>query len=278
MPPLLWHAELGKSLPDAWTGQHQRGVQLHDLRDAVAHLAPPLRAARVAAPAGRAGRGRRGDAADGGRRPAHHRPAGRQAVPDHPRAGPRLGQRPAAAQHRGRDGLLRRARRRHLHGDGAAARRPAAATPTTRAASGPATTSSCSRARSWARRSRSTSRSPTDHAVGALHHAAAERLRAHVLQPDVGGELAEGRVARADEHRHPRQRQVGDQPGPEERVHRAAAVDVDPAVPRRGERRDRVVEGAVHRDPWVVAAGRVVLSTCTGLPWYGQSAKGWMNS
>ncbi len=35
MPPLLWHAELGKSLPDAWTGTHQRGVQLHDLRDAV---------------------------------------------------------------------------------------------------------------------------------------------------------------------------------------------------------------------------------------------------
>ena len=35
MPPLLWHAELAKSLPDAWTGQHQRGVQLHDLRDAV---------------------------------------------------------------------------------------------------------------------------------------------------------------------------------------------------------------------------------------------------
>ncbi|MCW2702175.1 MAG: uncharacterized protein JWQ37_170 [Blastococcus sp.] len=35
MPPLLWHAELGKSLPDAWTGQHQRGVQLHDLHDAV---------------------------------------------------------------------------------------------------------------------------------------------------------------------------------------------------------------------------------------------------
>ena len=35
MPPLLWHAELGKSLPDAWTGEHQRGVQLHDLRDAV---------------------------------------------------------------------------------------------------------------------------------------------------------------------------------------------------------------------------------------------------
>ena len=35
MPPLLWHAELGRSLPDAWTGQHQRGVQLHKLADAV---------------------------------------------------------------------------------------------------------------------------------------------------------------------------------------------------------------------------------------------------
>jgi hypothetical protein len=35
MPPLLWHAELGKSLPDAWTGERQRGVQLHNLADAV---------------------------------------------------------------------------------------------------------------------------------------------------------------------------------------------------------------------------------------------------
>ncbi|HZZ48797.1 MAG TPA: hypothetical protein VFE65_18095 [Pseudonocardia sp.] len=34
LPPLMWHAELGRSLPDAWTGSHQRGVQLHDLRDA----------------------------------------------------------------------------------------------------------------------------------------------------------------------------------------------------------------------------------------------------
>jgi len=37
LPPLLWHAELGKSLPDLWSGQRQRGVQLHDLRDAVLH-------------------------------------------------------------------------------------------------------------------------------------------------------------------------------------------------------------------------------------------------
>ncbi|GIH94815.1 hypothetical protein ACFFMN_24305 [Planobispora siamensis] len=35
MPPLMWHAELGRSLPDMWTGTHQRGVQLHDMRDAV---------------------------------------------------------------------------------------------------------------------------------------------------------------------------------------------------------------------------------------------------
>ena len=35
LPPLLWHAELGRSLPDVWTGQRQRGVQLHLLRDAV---------------------------------------------------------------------------------------------------------------------------------------------------------------------------------------------------------------------------------------------------
>ena len=32
LPPLMWHAELGRSLPDMWTGTHQRGVQLHDLR------------------------------------------------------------------------------------------------------------------------------------------------------------------------------------------------------------------------------------------------------
>jgi hypothetical protein len=35
MQPLLWHAELGRSLPDVWTGERRRGVQLHVLRDAV---------------------------------------------------------------------------------------------------------------------------------------------------------------------------------------------------------------------------------------------------
>ena len=35
LPPLMWHAELGRSLPDMWSGSHHRGVQLNDLRDAV---------------------------------------------------------------------------------------------------------------------------------------------------------------------------------------------------------------------------------------------------
>jgi hypothetical protein len=36
LPPLLWHAELGRSLPDVWSGRRQRGVQLHRLDQAVA--------------------------------------------------------------------------------------------------------------------------------------------------------------------------------------------------------------------------------------------------
>ncbi|MEU7785508.1 hypothetical protein [Amycolatopsis sp. NPDC049159] len=35
LPPLMWHAELGRALPDVWSGTHQRGAQLHDLRQAV---------------------------------------------------------------------------------------------------------------------------------------------------------------------------------------------------------------------------------------------------
>jgi hypothetical protein len=35
LPPLMWHAELGRSLPDVWTGEHQRGTQLHRMVDAV---------------------------------------------------------------------------------------------------------------------------------------------------------------------------------------------------------------------------------------------------
>jgi hypothetical protein len=35
LPPLMWHAELGRSLTDVWSGSKQRGVQLHDAREAV---------------------------------------------------------------------------------------------------------------------------------------------------------------------------------------------------------------------------------------------------
>lgn len=35
LPPLMWHAELGRTLLDHWSGDHHRGVQLHDLREAV---------------------------------------------------------------------------------------------------------------------------------------------------------------------------------------------------------------------------------------------------
>jgi hypothetical protein len=39
LPALMWHAELGRSLVDVWTGTHQRGAQLHDLRSAVLNWA-----------------------------------------------------------------------------------------------------------------------------------------------------------------------------------------------------------------------------------------------
>lgn len=35
LPPLMWHAELGLSVLDVWSGTHHRGVQLHDLCEAV---------------------------------------------------------------------------------------------------------------------------------------------------------------------------------------------------------------------------------------------------
>jgi hypothetical protein len=34
LPALLWHAELGRSLPDVWSGERHRGVQLHLLAEA----------------------------------------------------------------------------------------------------------------------------------------------------------------------------------------------------------------------------------------------------
>lgn len=38
LPPMMWHAELGKALPDLWAGGHHRGVQLHHLKAAVEQL------------------------------------------------------------------------------------------------------------------------------------------------------------------------------------------------------------------------------------------------
>ncbi|MFI7188165.1 hypothetical protein ACIBQ0_00405 [Nocardia nova] len=35
LPALIWHAELGRALPDVWSGSHHRGAQLHDLQAAV---------------------------------------------------------------------------------------------------------------------------------------------------------------------------------------------------------------------------------------------------
>ena len=53
LPPLMWHAELGRSLPDLWSGTRHRGVQLHDLRDGGHRLGHQVRPAGVAAPARR---------------------------------------------------------------------------------------------------------------------------------------------------------------------------------------------------------------------------------
>ncbi|MBO2453751.1 hypothetical protein J4573_42145 [Actinomadura barringtoniae] len=39
LPALMWHAELGRSLPDMWSGGHHMGAQLHDLRAAVTQWA-----------------------------------------------------------------------------------------------------------------------------------------------------------------------------------------------------------------------------------------------
>lgn len=41
MPPLIWHAEMGRALTDVWTGRRQRGVQLHDLDEAVRQWTGP---------------------------------------------------------------------------------------------------------------------------------------------------------------------------------------------------------------------------------------------
>ena len=76
LPPLMWHAELGRGLVDVWTGTFHRGVQLHDLRAAVDQWSQRyeqrawLRQLDLAV-----------TPRDGGGAAAHHRPDGRHAVP-----------------------------------------------------------------------------------------------------------------------------------------------------------------------------------------------------
>ena len=100
MPALMWHAELGRSLRDHWTGSFQRGVQLHDLRDAVLLWARRygqrawLR--QLQTPVVRR---------DGERGPADDRPARRDAVPVDGAAGVAVGAGPGAGP---AHGVLRR--------------------------------------------------------------------------------------------------------------------------------------------------------------------------
>ena len=121
LPPLMWHAELGRGLVDVWTGTHHRGVQLHDLRAAVEQWTGRYEQRAWL---------RQLDA-DGHRRRwrrrvlTHDRPDGRHAVPRDGRAGRPLGPRPGASTRAGRDDVLRGGRRRDVPGDGAARRRPA---------------------------------------------------------------------------------------------------------------------------------------------------------
>ena len=96
MPPLLWHAELGKSLPDAWTGERHRGVQLHILADAVRTWDSKYGQQRVDA----AARGRDAHARARGPADRDDRQVRRQAVPDHAGPDALVGHRAACASAR----------------------------------------------------------------------------------------------------------------------------------------------------------------------------------
>ena len=107
LPPLMWHAELGKGLRDVWSGTHHRGVQLHDLREAVDQWT-----------------GRYEQHAWLRQLDAQVIPE-MDAVPRHGRPGRPLGPRPGPSSGVGRDDLLRRGGRRDVHRDGPAGRQPA---------------------------------------------------------------------------------------------------------------------------------------------------------
>ena len=87
LAPLLWHAELGRSLPDVWTGERQRGVQLHKLDEAVRQWEERSASAPGSASSGHDRAPPRGSA-DGG-----HLALRRPRVPDDARPGARLAHR-----------------------------------------------------------------------------------------------------------------------------------------------------------------------------------------
>lgn len=126
LPPLMWHAELGRSLPDLWAGGHHRGVQLHDLRAAVTvwttrygqqawlrqldHQATPEAEDAVLRTIARL---------DGTPFPSNH-------AAGHPVAARAAAGSAARVRDQPGVGILRRGGRRHLPGYGAAAGQPPA--------------------------------------------------------------------------------------------------------------------------------------------------------
>ena len=146
LPPLMWHAELGRSLPDLWSGTRHRGVQLHDLRDAVTVWATRYGQRAWLRQLDPAVTREMEDAVlrtiarlDGTPFPSTTRLASRWL----------LGRTPAFRQpdprHRAGDRLLRGGAGRHLPGHGAAAGPAAIRAGSTPAGSGAATTSACRR-------------------------------------------------------------------------------------------------------------------------------------
>ena len=124
LPPLMWHAELGRALPDVWTGTRHRGVQLHDLREAVIVWAARYGQRAWLRQLDPVVTGEMEDAAlatiarlDGTPFPSTARLASRWLAG---RAGPHA----PGRRRRSGDGLLRAAAGRDLSGHGAAARQP----------------------------------------------------------------------------------------------------------------------------------------------------------
>ncbi len=113
LPPLMWHAELGHSLLDVWSGTYHRGVQLHDLRGAVTtwteryHQSAWLRQLRAEVTPEMEDALLMEIARQDGTPFSNHACAGRPLGP---------GANSPPGRHRGQ--LLRRGRRRHLSGHG----------------------------------------------------------------------------------------------------------------------------------------------------------------